>query len=38
MAMNDQDRLNDARADHSLADIAAPWDIKPVDTAAPAAS
>ncbi|KAJ7875374.1 hypothetical protein B0H14DRAFT_2716365 [Mycena olivaceomarginata] len=38
MAMNDQDRLNDARADHSLADIAAPWDVKPADTAAPAAS
>ncbi|KAJ6625105.1 kinase-like domain-containing protein [Mycena sp. CBHHK59/15] len=32
MAMNDQDRLNDARADHNLADVAripAPWDVKP---------
>ncbi|KAJ7151338.1 other/ULK/ULK protein kinase [Mycena crocata] len=37
MAMNDQDRLNDARADHNLADVAripAPWDVKP-DGAAP---
>ncbi|KAJ7178157.1 kinase-like protein [Mycena filopes] len=32
MAMNDQDRLNDARADDNLADVArvpAPWDVKP---------
>ncbi|KAF8208072.1 kinase-like domain-containing protein [Mycena galopus ATCC 62051] len=41
MAMNDQDRLNDARADHNLADVAripAPWDVKPADgtAAAPA--
>ncbi|KAJ7241666.1 kinase-like domain-containing protein [Mycena haematopus] len=34
MAMNDQDRLNDARVDDNLADvprIPAPWDVKPVD-------
>ncbi|KAJ7291463.1 other/ULK/ULK protein kinase [Mycena rebaudengoi] len=34
MAMNAQDRLNDARADHNLADVAripAPWDVKPAD-------
>lgn len=34
MAMNDRDRLNDARADLNLADVAripAPWDIKPQD-------
>ncbi|KAJ7030642.1 other/ULK/ULK protein kinase [Mycena alexandri] len=38
MAMNDQDRLNDARADHNLADVArvpAPWDVKPVVSADP---
>ncbi|KAJ3573102.1 hypothetical protein NP233_g2644 [Leucocoprinus birnbaumii] len=32
MAMNDRDRLNDARADLNLADVAripAPWDVKP---------
>ncbi|KAJ7700359.1 Pkinase-domain-containing protein [Mycena rosella] len=32
MAMSDQDRLSDARADHNLADVArvpAPWDVKP---------
>ncbi|TFK32395.1 other/ULK/ULK protein kinase [Crucibulum laeve] len=32
MAMNDRDRLNDARADQNLADVAripAPWDAKP---------
>ncbi|KAJ6464045.1 kinase-like protein [Mycena sanguinolenta] len=37
MAMNDQDRLNDARADDNLADVVripAPWDVKPVDPAA----
>jgi serine/threonine-protein kinase ULK/ATG1 len=41
MAMNDQDRLNDARADHNLADVAripAPWDVKPADAAVLAAS
>ncbi|KAJ7337530.1 other/ULK/ULK protein kinase [Mycena albidolilacea] len=41
MAMNDQDRLNDARADHNLADVAripAPWDVKPADAAVPPAS
>ncbi|KAJ7130409.1 other/ULK/ULK protein kinase [Mycena epipterygia] len=35
MAMNDQDRLNDARADHNLADVVripAPWDVKPEPT------
>ncbi|KAF7366818.1 Serine/threonine-protein kinase ATG1 [Mycena sanguinolenta] len=35
MAMNAQDRLNDARADHNLADVAripAPWDVKPPDS------
>lgn len=34
MAMNDRDRLNDARADLNLADVAripAPWDVKPPD-------
>ncbi|KAJ7720914.1 other/ULK/ULK protein kinase [Mycena metata] len=34
MVMNDQDRLNDARADDNLADVArvpAPWDVKPSD-------
>ncbi|KAG5644471.1 hypothetical protein DXG03_008295 [Asterophora parasitica] len=34
MVMNDRDRLNDARADQNLADVAripAPWDVKPVD-------
>ncbi|KAF9001203.1 other/ULK/ULK protein kinase [Cyathus striatus] len=32
MAMTDRDRLNDARADQNLADVAripAPWDVKP---------
>jgi serine/threonine-protein kinase ULK/ATG1 len=32
--MNDRDRLNDARADQNLADVAripAPWDVKPVE-------
>ncbi|EKM78280.1 hypothetical protein AGABI1DRAFT_121407 [Agaricus bisporus var. burnettii JB137-S8] len=32
MVMNDRDRLNDARADSNLADVAripAPWDVKP---------
>lgn len=32
MTMNDRDRLNDARADLNLADVAripAPWDVKP---------
>ncbi|KAJ3782000.1 other/ULK/ULK protein kinase [Lentinula aff. detonsa] len=32
MAMNDRDRLKDARADQNLADVAripAPWDVKP---------
>ncbi|KAF8064901.1 other/ULK/ULK protein kinase [Lyophyllum atratum] len=35
MAMNDRDRLTDARADQNLADVAripAPWDVKPVDS------
>lgn len=34
MAMNDRDRLNDARADLNLADVAripAPWDVRPPD-------
>ncbi|KXN82873.1 hypothetical protein AN958_02084 [Leucoagaricus sp. SymC.cos] len=34
MAMNDRDRLNDARADLNLADVAripAPWDVRPQD-------
>jgi serine/threonine-protein kinase ULK/ATG1 len=34
MSMNDRDRLNDARADQNLADVAripAPWDVKPVE-------
>lgn len=34
MSMNDRDRLNDARADQNLADVAripAPWDVKPLD-------
>ncbi|GLB39603.1 putative protein with domain of unknown function (DUF3543) [Lyophyllum shimeji] len=34
MAMNHRDRLNDARADQNLADVAripAPWDVKPTD-------
>jgi len=34
MAMNDRDRLNDARADQNLVDVAripAPWDMKPLD-------
>ncbi|KAJ7734777.1 other/ULK/ULK protein kinase [Mycena maculata] len=38
MAMNDQDRINDARADHNLADVAripAPWDVKPDAAPAP---
>jgi serine/threonine-protein kinase ULK/ATG1 len=37
MAMNDQDRLNDARADDNLADavrVPAPWDVKPAAGAA----
>jgi hypothetical protein len=37
MAMNDRDRLNDARADSNLADVAripAPWDVKPTDGSA----
>ena len=32
MAMNHRDRVNDARADQNLADVAripAPWDAKP---------
>jgi serine/threonine-protein kinase ULK2 len=32
MAMNHRDRVNDARADQNLADVAripAPWDVKP---------
>ncbi|KAG6915940.1 hypothetical protein DXG01_009206 [Tephrocybe rancida] len=36
MTMNDRDRLNDARADQNLADVAripAPWDAKPLDPA-----
>lgn len=36
MAMTDRDRLNDARADQNLADVAripAPWDAKPLDKA-----
>ncbi|KAG5635946.1 hypothetical protein H0H81_009595 [Sphagnurus paluster] len=36
MVMNDRDRLNDARADQNLADVAripAPWDVKPAETA-----
>ncbi|KAG6829718.1 hypothetical protein H0H87_010424 [Tephrocybe sp. NHM501043] len=35
MTMNDRDRLNDARADQNLADVAripAPWDVKPFDS------
>jgi hypothetical protein len=31
--MNDRDRLNDARADSNLADVAripAPWDVRPL--------
>ena len=39
MSMNDRDRLNDARADQNLADVAripAPWDAKPLDAARPA--
>ncbi|KAK7042547.1 Serine/threonine-protein kinase ATG1 [Favolaschia claudopus] len=39
MTMTDQERLNDARADHNLADVAripAPWDAKPSDAVAPA--
>ncbi|KAF8893084.1 other/ULK/ULK protein kinase [Infundibulicybe gibba] len=38
MAMNDRDRLNDARADQNLADVAripAPWDVKPPRGASP---
>ncbi|KAG6840395.1 hypothetical protein C0991_006990 [Blastosporella zonata] len=34
MTMNDRDRINDARADQNLADVAripAPWDVKPFD-------
>lgn len=34
MSMNDRDRINDARADQNLADVAripAPWDAKPAD-------
>jgi len=34
MAMNDRDRLNDARADQNLVDVArypAPWELRPVD-------
>ncbi|KAF9452103.1 Pkinase-domain-containing protein [Macrolepiota fuliginosa MF-IS2] len=37
MAMNDRDRMNDARADLNLADVAripAPWDARPTDGAA----
>ncbi|KAG6875795.1 hypothetical protein C0992_002293 [Termitomyces sp. T32_za158] len=36
MNMNDRDRINDARADQNLADVAripAPWDAKPVQDA-----
>lgn len=38
MGMNDRDRLNDARADQNLADVAripAPWDAKPLDQQQP---
>ncbi len=35
MAMNHRDRVNDARADQNLADVArvpAPWDAKPANS------
>jgi len=34
MAMNDRDRLNDARADQNLVDVArypAPWELQPIE-------
>ncbi|KAJ7201129.1 other/ULK/ULK protein kinase [Mycena pura] len=37
MTMSDKDRVNDARADHNLVDVAripAPWDVKPPTAAA----
>jgi hypothetical protein len=38
MAMNDRDRLTDARADHNLVDVARyppPWEVQPVDQVPP---